>query len=188
MSVRNLLSSDFSKNKNHYYPGDAIIAIEDVGTSFTSIPSRSIYTESGVEFGSNVEFVEAQTSVIDSGTMFTLRRDTRSVTFTLSFTTREVYFATWNLSQGGSIDDAATLGSMTGKQITVDGDLPPEMQFRIVLQQPDTQKYVVITIPKGQSSDIANLTKDDYQNIPVSISANIDATDTDTYPTIFFQD
>lgn len=188
MAIRAITEADFSKNKNHYFPGEAIIIIENVGDAFTSIAERTIYTEAGVEFGATTDFVEAMVGTVDTGTMFTLRRDVKSVSFTLKFKTREVYPAVFSMAQGGTFNDSATLGAMTGKKITFDGTLPPTLQFRIIMQQTDTDKYIVVTIPVGQSSEIANLTKDDYFGIPVTISANIDPTDATTYPTVFFQD
>lgn len=187
MAERTLQAADFARNKNHYFPGEAHIAVEELETPWTSIPTRSIYTEAGVEFGSNVDFVEAEQAKLSTGAIFTLRRDVKKVDFMLSFVTREVYFASWNIAQGGTLDDSATLGGMSGKQVTVDGKLPPNLQFRIVMQQPDTSKYIIITIPNGQSMNISNLTKDDYYNIPCEIHATIDPEDETTYPTIFFE-
>lgn len=155
-----------------------VIFVNDVGGDIPAIPS--FYTEPGIKFNFNREFVKSKTYERNGGVLYTARAEMSSFEFMAGFSIKETTVKGINFVEGGTINSDSD-------EIRLDGT---HQKWAVWFEScfNDTGKIIRVIIPVCKSVDAVALdTGTAHVLHPNNLLALVDSNNPETFPSIYIQ-
>lgn len=154
------------------------VYISDQGEEKGTTPT--FYTNPGMTFAFNKEFVEDTAYEACEGIMYPVRSDISSFSFRAGFSIKETVIKGLKIAHGGLVNSDED-------EIYLDGTTSLySVYFETCFR--DTNKIVRISMPKARSVDASEIASGEAHVVhPVNFVALVDPADKATFPSIYIQ-